>query len=100
MLLYFFHLILKAYFHFCRRDDEPPLITGWIPYLGKAVEFGKNAHMFLAAHKEKHGDIFTILIAGWYHCVFDEILLHTGLNKGNGFNSYLKLLIWSFLTTV
>ncbi|XP_062336830.1 cytochrome P450 7B1 isoform X1 [Osmerus eperlanus] len=64
-----------------RRDDEPPLITGWIPYLGKAVEFGKNAHMFLAAHKEKHGDIFTILIAGKYITFIMNPLLYPNVIK-------------------
>lgn len=49
---------------FYRRDGEPPLVNGWIPFLGKALEFRKNAHGFLAAHKEKHGDVFTVLIAG------------------------------------
>lgn len=51
----------------CRRDREPPLITGWIPYLGKALQFGQDAHKFLEEHKRKYGDIFTVQIAGLYH---------------------------------
>lgn len=50
----------------CRRDGEPPLIKGWIPIIGKALEFGKDAHKFLEKHKEKYGDVFTVQIAGWY----------------------------------
>lgn len=47
-----------------RRAGEPPLITGWIPYLGKALEFGRDAHVFLQEQKKKFGDVFTVLIAG------------------------------------
>lgn len=47
-----------------RRAGEPPLITGWIPYLGKALEFRRDAHVFLQEQKKKFGDIFTVLIAG------------------------------------
>ena len=48
----------------CRRDDEPPLINGWIPFLGKALEFGRDAYTFLEEQKKKFGDIFTVHIAG------------------------------------
>lgn len=47
-----------------RKEGEPPLIKGWIPYVGKALEFGRDAHQFLTAHRDKHGDVFTVLIAG------------------------------------
>lgn len=50
----------------CRQEDEPPLIKGWIPFIGKALEFGKDAHKFLKEHKRKFGDVFTVQIAGWY----------------------------------
>lgn len=43
-----------------RRKDEPPLDKGWIPWLGHALTFGKDALLFLAQMKEKHGDIFTV----------------------------------------
>lgn len=43
-----------------RRRNEPPLDEGWIPWLGHAIEFGKDAAKFLARMKEKHGDIFTV----------------------------------------
>lgn len=48
-----------------RRVNEPPLDVGWIPYVGKAVEFGRDAHGFLLQQKKKFGDVFTVLIAGW-----------------------------------
>ncbi|XP_018612986.1 25-hydroxycholesterol 7-alpha-hydroxylase isoform X2 [Scleropages formosus] len=48
------------------KDREPPLIKGWIPYVGKALEFGRDPSTFLAALKKKHGDVFTVRIAGKY----------------------------------
>lgn len=43
-----------------RQKNEPPLDKGFIPWLGHALEFGKDAAKFLARMKEKHGDIFTV----------------------------------------
>lgn len=43
-----------------RQKNEPPLDKGVIPWLGHALEFGKDAAKFLARMKEKHGDIFTV----------------------------------------
>lgn len=47
-----------------RKDGEPPLIKGWIPFLGKALEFRKNSLQFLTQLQQEHGDVFTVLIAG------------------------------------
>ncbi|XP_068120547.1 prostacyclin synthase [Hyperolius riggenbachi] len=47
-----------------RRHNEPPLDRGLIPWLGHALEFGKDAATFLMSMKAKHGDIFTIQVAG------------------------------------
>ncbi|XP_015209273.1 cytochrome P450 7B1 isoform X1 [Lepisosteus oculatus] len=64
-----------VFFSFClfctflgrkRQNGEPPLITGWIPYVGKTLEFCKNPYKFLNAQKEKYGDIFTVYVAGKY----------------------------------
>ncbi|XP_077411613.1 uncharacterized protein cyp7b1 isoform X4 [Vanacampus margaritifer] len=43
---------------------EPPLINGWIPFLGKALEFRKDAHKFLEEQQKNFGDVFTVHIAG------------------------------------
>lgn len=48
-----------------RCVNEPPLDIGWIPYVGRAVEFGRDAHGFLLQQKKKFGDVFTVLIAGF-----------------------------------
>ncbi|XP_074066320.1 prostacyclin synthase [Macrotis lagotis] len=47
-----------------RRPGEPPLDSGIIPWLGHASEFGKDAAGFLSRMKKKHGDIFTVCVAG------------------------------------
>ncbi|XP_033622979.1 prostacyclin synthase [Fukomys damarensis] len=49
-----------------RRPGEPPLDLGSIPWLGHALEFGRDAASFLTRMKDKHGDIFTVLVAGRY----------------------------------
>lgn len=43
-----------------RSKRDPPLDKGVIPWLGHALEFGKDAFKFLNRMKLKHGDIFTV----------------------------------------
>ncbi|KAM9349218.1 cytochrome P450 7B1 [Symphorus nematophorus] len=64
-----------------RRDDEPPLIKGWIPFIGKALEFGRDAHKFLEEHKKKFGDIFTVHIAGKYMTFIMDPLMYPNIIK-------------------
>ncbi|KAG7219258.1 hypothetical protein INR49_019206 [Caranx melampygus] len=52
--------------HRSRSRSEPPLDKGLIPWLGHALEFGKDAFKFLNRMKQKHGDIFTVRAAGRY----------------------------------
>lgn len=63
-------LIPDFFFYvFNRKTGEPPLINGWIPYLGKALIFRKDAYKFLLDQQKKLGDIFTVHIAGeQYFC--------------------------------
>ncbi|XP_059185560.1 prostacyclin synthase-like [Centropristis striata] len=49
-----------------RSKNDPPLDKGVIPWLGHALEFGKDASKFLSRMKQKHGDIFTVRVAGRY----------------------------------
>ncbi|XP_043921386.1 cytochrome P450 7B1 [Protopterus annectens] len=68
-VLLFIFLAPVLFFIFSRRirkPGEPPLEQGWIPYLGKALEFHKDAYKFLQAQQKKHGNIFTVHIAGRY----------------------------------
>ncbi|XP_031592560.1 cytochrome P450 7B1 [Oreochromis aureus] len=64
-----------------RREDEPPLIKGWIPFIGKALEFVKDAHKFLKEHKRKFGDVFTVQIAGKYMTFIMDPLLYPNIIK-------------------
>ncbi|XP_067836276.1 cytochrome P450 7B1 isoform X2 [Heptranchias perlo] len=49
-----------------RRPGEPPLEQGWIPFLGKAIEFSQHTPGLLSSCQQKWGDIFTIHIIGKY----------------------------------
>ncbi|KAH1177317.1 hypothetical protein KIL84_011019, partial [Mauremys mutica] len=52
-----------------RRTGEPPLINGWIPFIGKALTFRKDAFKFLISQQRKFGDVFTVHIAA-HHFAF------------------------------
>ena len=42
----------------------PPIIRGWIPWLGCAIDFGKAPLNFIRKSTEKHGLVFTVYAAG------------------------------------
>uniref|UniRef100_A0A4W4FPL2 Cytochrome P450, family 7, subfamily B, polypeptide 1 n=1 Tax=Electrophorus electricus TaxID=8005 RepID=A0A4W4FPL2_ELEEL len=63
------------------KKGEPPLIKGWIPFLGKALEFRKDSYQFLQWLQQKHGDIFTVLIAGKYMTFVMNPLLYPAVIK-------------------
>ncbi|XP_072308541.1 prostacyclin synthase [Eucyclogobius newberryi] len=80
-----------------RRRNEPPLDKGLIPWLGHALEFGKDAAKFLARMKAKHGDVFTVRVAGMYVTVlldplaFDSVLDDVGsLEVGDSRDKLLR----------
>ncbi|XP_037535721.1 prostacyclin synthase [Nematolebias whitei] len=83
LLLNGLFVLVLLYSSRSRRKNEPPLDKGLIPWLGHALEFGKDAAKFLARMKEKHGDIFTVCVAGHYVTVlldpnsFDSVLSDT-----------------------
>lgn len=47
-----------------RRSGEAPIRTGWLPYLGCAIGFGKHAGNYLKECQSRYGDTFTLHIAG------------------------------------
>ncbi|XP_055519588.1 5-beta-cholestane-3-alpha,7-alpha-diol 12-alpha-hydroxylase [Leucoraja erinacea] len=49
-----------------RRANEPPLDSGYLPWFGHVLSFRKNTAQFLQGMQKKHGDIFTVQIAGYY----------------------------------
>uniref|UniRef100_H0XF28 25/26-hydroxycholesterol 7alpha-hydroxylase n=1 Tax=Otolemur garnettii TaxID=30611 RepID=H0XF28_OTOGA len=60
------YLLGKLFFFSYRRPGEPPLIKGWLPYLGVALQFQKNPLNYLKALQKQHGDIFTVFLGGRY----------------------------------
>ncbi|XP_053103954.1 prostacyclin synthase isoform X2 [Hemicordylus capensis] len=89
--------LLVSRFRRCRKPGEPPLDKGLIPWLGHALEFGKDAAKFLSEMKRKHGDIFTIQAVGKFVTVlldphsYDAVLWesHTKLD----FGQYARILM-------
>ncbi|KAJ8413319.1 hypothetical protein AAFF_G00093150 [Aldrovandia affinis] len=72
-MIYFLTIFLSVLLTFClfwhprkRQPGEPPLEKGWVPFLGVALEYGKNPLAFLRSAQRKHGDIFTCRLAGKY----------------------------------
>uniref|UniRef100_A0A8C6WTG3 Cytochrome P450 family 8 subfamily B member 1 n=1 Tax=Neogobius melanostomus TaxID=47308 RepID=A0A8C6WTG3_9GOBI len=49
-----------------RRPGEPPLDKGWIPWLGHVLEFRRETAKFLQRMTQKHADVFTIQLGGFY----------------------------------
>ncbi|XP_059837518.1 cytochrome P450 7A1-like [Hypanus sabinus] len=49
-----------------RREGEPPVVYGWIPYLGCALKFSENPLKFLKTYQKKYGNTFTCKMAGNY----------------------------------
>ncbi|XP_028988608.1 7-alpha-hydroxycholest-4-en-3-one 12-alpha-hydroxylase-like [Betta splendens] len=49
-----------------RRPGEPPLDKGLVPWLGHVFEFRRNTFKFLQRMKQKHGDVFTVQMGGFY----------------------------------
>ncbi|XP_030629852.1 cytochrome P450 7B1 isoform X2 [Chanos chanos] len=65
------------------REGEPPLIKGWIPFVGKTLEFRKDSHQFLTKLQQQYGDVFTVLIAGKYMTfVMDPLLYPSVIKRG------------------
>ena len=56
--------LLSLNFLVTKNVKYPPVIKGWIPGLGCAIDFGKAPLNFNKKSTEKHGVIFTIYAAG------------------------------------
>ncbi|KAM9410292.1 prostacyclin synthase-like [Pholidichthys leucotaenia] len=80
LLLLLLLLLCFLFTQRCRSKHEPPLDSGTIPWLGHALEFGRDASKFIKGMKQKHGDIFTVRVAGRYVTLlldphsYDEVL--------------------------
>ncbi|XP_050806793.1 24-hydroxycholesterol 7-alpha-hydroxylase-like isoform X4 [Gopherus flavomarginatus] len=47
-----------------RNPNSPPCISGWIPWLGAAFQFGKAPLEFIEQARVKYGPIFTVFALG------------------------------------
>ncbi|XP_076870383.1 prostacyclin synthase [Brachyhypopomus gauderio] len=88
--------IFYIYTRRTRRRNEPPLDRGRVPWLGHALEFKNDAAQFLTRMKQKHGDIFTVCVAGNYVTVlldsncYDAVLADT---RSLDLTSYAQVLM-------
>lgn len=76
------------------RPGEPPLEQGWIPFIGKAIEFGQNSSGFIVSCQKKLGDVFTVYVAGKYITFILDPFLHqyVHLNKQLDFQEFSTML--------
>ncbi|XP_030070902.1 cytochrome P450 7B1 [Microcaecilia unicolor] len=66
-----------------RRQGEPPVESGWIPYLGLLLEYSRDPLRFLLSRQQKHGNIFTVKIAGKYITfLMDPFQFHNVIRQG------------------
>ncbi|KAF8896411.1 lanosterol 14-alpha-demethylase [Infundibulicybe gibba] len=51
---------------FLRPDhpSKPPVVFHWLPFIGSAIEYGKDPLKFYFACREKYGDVFTFILFG------------------------------------
>ncbi|XP_063155409.1 cytochrome P450 7B1 [Candoia aspera] len=87
-------LVLGALCTFGRRKrqaGEPPLINGWIPFLGKALNFRTNTTDFLLSLNKKYGDIFTIHMAGKYITFIMNPLQYHVMSKNSKYLEFREL---------
>ncbi|XP_053294402.1 7-alpha-hydroxycholest-4-en-3-one 12-alpha-hydroxylase-like [Pleuronectes platessa] len=56
------------------RPGEPPLDKGLIPWLGHVLEFRRNTSKFIERMEQKHGDVFTVQLGGFYFTFLQDPL--------------------------
>eukprot|EP01088_Endostelium_zonatum_P022300 TRINITY_DN944_c1_g1_i1.p1 TRINITY_DN944_c1_g1~~TRINITY_DN944_c1_g1_i1.p1 ORF type:complete len:514 (+),score=155.02 TRINITY_DN944_c1_g1_i1:57-1544(+) len=64
LLLVISYLGWLVYMKATLKAGEPPLIHGYIPYLGVTIQFGKDGVGFLRRCQKEYGDVFTLIILG------------------------------------
>ena len=60
----FFLTLISVTLMKSKQAKKPPVIAGWIPWVGCAIEFGKAPLNFIKAARDRHGKIFTFYAAG------------------------------------
>ncbi|XP_062385720.1 5-beta-cholestane-3-alpha,7-alpha-diol 12-alpha-hydroxylase-like isoform X2 [Sardina pilchardus] len=79
------------------RPGEPPLDKGPLPWLGHVLEFRRDTAKFLERMKGKHGDIFTVLLGGFYFTfIMDSLSFGAVVKEARSkldFNKFAKHLV-------
>lgn len=70
--------------------QEPPLVRG-APVIGSALAYGRDAPRFLAACRQRHGDVFTITVIGQRMTFVLNPHDHLGVLKLQGDLSFSEL---------
>ncbi|XP_069777538.1 cytochrome P450 7A1-like [Narcine bancroftii] len=76
-----------------RKEGEPPVENGWIPYVGCALEFGSNPLKFLKTHQKKYGDIFTCKISGNFMTFITDPSLYNSINRHGKFLDFQNIAV-------
>ncbi|KAJ0058302.1 hypothetical protein NL108_013084 [Boleophthalmus pectinirostris] len=66
-----------------RRPGEPPLDKGWMPWLGHVLEFRRDTAKFIQRMRQKHGDVFTVQLGGFYVTFLQDPLSFGAFVKEN-----------------
>ncbi len=74
-----------------RGLDEPPVVSGFMPYLGCALPFGRDAPRFLRRCQLRHGDAFTLHLLGRRMTFLLDPRDYTQLFKHGGSLSFLPI---------
>ncbi|KAJ0058721.1 hypothetical protein NL108_000387 [Boleophthalmus pectinirostris] len=81
-----------------RRPGEPPLDKGWMPWLGHVLEFRRDTAKFIQRMRQKHGDVFTIQLCGFYVTFLQDPLSFGAFVKESreklNFNAFAKQLVF------
>ena len=108
--------LLSLHFLTAKNTRYPPLIKGWIPWLGCAIDFGKAPLDFIKKSCQRHGAVFTLYAAGQrmtfltdvddlplffnspqadFQLAVEEAVKNTaGINKGDFLPIIVKSMTW------
>ncbi|KAI9356280.1 cytochrome P450 [Zopfochytrium polystomum] len=59
----------------------PPVIDGWIPYFGVALEYGLDPRGFMIKYRKKYGEVFSVYMAGRYTTIISSLSFKTVFYK-------------------
>ncbi|EDV24625.1 uncharacterized protein TRIADDRAFT_24848 [Trichoplax adhaerens] len=59
-----FFTLLFLYFMPRKKNRQPPVIGGYIPLIGCAIQFGRDPIQFIRQCRDKYGKIFTLSLPG------------------------------------